>query len=114
MPNRYVCSALKELRSLVKVYDDDYKQSLSEGLLFVMVDPSSLRHLKALTEEIQTHVNRMEASLQDRKDLEYWYERKKELKAECKKLKAKKEALESKKDKKKTKPYSDLRDVLHG
>jgi len=114
MPNRYVCSAIEELRKALGVYKDNYNTSISIGDKHMMLDVVTYRHVLALTEEIQTYVNRMESSLSDRKDLEYWYNRKKELKLEVKKLKEKKNKLEKKKGKKsKTKPYSDLKDKLH-
>lgn len=115
MANRYVCSAIEELRKALAVYKDDYKIASENGFETLVFSTTSYRHVLALTEEIQTYVNRMEASLQDRKDLEYWYNRKKELKLEVKKLKKKKEKLEEKKGKKsKTKPHSDLEDLIHG
>jgi FKBP-type peptidyl-prolyl cis-trans isomerase (trigger factor) len=117
MPNRYVCSALEEMRKAMDIYKDDYKLVVEQGFSTLIFTTASYRHLQVLVEEIQTHVNRMEASLSDRNDLDYWYKRKKELKAEVKELKKKKEALEKKTGKKKkgkTKPYSDLEDKLYG
>lgn len=117
MPNRYVCSALEEMRKAMDIYKDEYNSVSKQGSSAILFSAASYRHLLALVEEIQTYVNRMEASLSDRKDLEYWYKRKKELKADVKELKKKKEALEKKTGKKKkgkTKPYSDLQDKLYG
>jgi FKBP-type peptidyl-prolyl cis-trans isomerase (trigger factor) len=117
MPNRYVCSALEEMRKAMDIYKDEYNSVSKQGSSTILFSVASYRHLSALVEEIQTHVNRMEASLSDRNDLDYWYNRKKELKAEVKELKKKKEALEKKTGKKKkgkTKPYSDLQDKLYG
>jgi len=56
-PRRYVCEVLNELRISVH----------RMGFLTV---PISRRHLNALVEEVQTLVNRMEASLHDKDDLD--------------------------------------------
>ncbi len=71
--NRYVCTVLEEAR-----------KSLDRLNWFTL--PVIKRHLGALTEEIQTLVNRMEAALYDKKD----YERVRKL---CKKSEAKLEEL---------------------
>jgi len=56
-PRRYVCEVLNELRIAVH----------RMGFLTV---PISRRHHNALVEEVQTLVNRMEASLHDKDDLD--------------------------------------------
>ena len=87
MPNRYVCSILDEMREAYKV-----------------------RHytmLPGLFEEAQTAVNRMEASLGDKYDINRLKEERSELKEEVKKLQAKVDKLKSKTgEKKKKKPRS--------
>lgn len=103
MPNRYVCSALEELR-----------ESLSKHFTFIdLLIPEASEneyhmtrrqhHIKGLVEEIQTYVNRMEASLGDAWDLHHEQERKtelqkdrRELNKKVKKLKAQVKLLESK------------------
>ena len=57
-PNRYVCTVLQEARIAL--------ERMNHMSLFM-----AKRHLATLLEEIQTCVNRMEASLQDASDYEY-------------------------------------------
>ena len=76
MPNRIVCSVLDEMRKCHETRNYSY--------------------LLGLIEEAQTLVNRMEASLYDRKDAEeYLPERIKQLKEEIKALKKEKKELEN-------------------
>jgi len=79
MPNRYVCSALEELRT----FHDIVFQKCD-------VSPRDQLHLMSLTEEIQTYVNRMEASLGDNWDMLHKQEELADLKAEVRKLRKKK------------------------
>ena len=95
MPNRYVCSALEELRS-----------SLSKHFTFidVLVPEASNEeyamvrrqlHLECLVEEIQTYVSRMEASLGDTWDMHYQQELRTELKLKRRALSKKVAKLEA-------------------
>ena len=72
-PNRYLCSVLDELRDLDKL--------------------KNYSSMASLIEEVQVLGNRMEAALEDAKDLEYVYETKKKLEKEIKDLEKKKEDL---------------------
>jgi predicted nucleic acid-binding Zn-ribbon protein len=76
----------------------------------MLIEVNTFRHLKVLTEEIQTLVKRMEAALYDKNDYDYLHERKKELKKEIEKLKKKKKKLGGKS----SSDYKDLQDKLHG
>jgi hypothetical protein len=78
MPNRTVCSVLEEMRKCNETRNYSY--------------------LLGLIEEVQTIVNRMEAGLYDKGDINYITKELRELKAEKKKLKAEIEELELKKD----------------
>lgn len=72
-PNRYVCSALEEMRALTA--------TLSEY--------SIERHIPimySLIEEVQVMVNRMEAGIQDKDDLEQLKKERAALIKECEKL----------------------------
>ena len=62
--NRYVCDALEEMRKLYET--------------------RNFCGLNGLIEEVQSHVNRMETVISERKDYFYW---KKKVKAAKKKLK---------------------------
>lgn len=64
MPHRYVCTALEELRECHKLLDENSNKEV-KGVVAL------LRWHKGLIEEIQTLVNRMEATLYDRSD---WYD----------------------------------------
>lgn len=66
MPNRTVCSVLSEMRECTKTQNYSY--------------------LLGLIEEVQTLVNRMEASLFDKKDMKYDIERHRKLKKEIKEM----------------------------
>ena len=66
MPRRYLCDVLEEMRTCNKTRN--YAVILS------------------LIEEAQTLANRMEASLGDRKDFQFWHRKFKEEKSEYKKL----------------------------
>jgi len=72
-PNRYLCSVLDEMRALDKL--------------------KNYSSMASLIEEVQVLGNRMEAALEDAKDLEYVYETKKKLEKEIKDLEKKKEDL---------------------
>ena len=72
-PNRYLCSVLDEMRALDKL--------------------KNYSSMASLIEEVQVLGNRMEAALEDAKDLEYVYETKKKLEKEIKDLEAKKADL---------------------
>lgn len=58
MPNRYVCDALSEMRKFLKHH-----------VVKNRVSKRDEAHLLCLVEEIQTYVNRMEASLGDKWDM---------------------------------------------
>ena len=79
-PNRVMCEVLEEMRKSVKAY-------VNAG------DVHYNRHLMSLIEEIQTMGNRMEAGLQDARDLRGMHEDKSKLSKEIKKLEAKKDKL---------------------
>lgn len=79
MPNRYVCTVLEEMRKL-----DSTKNYSS---------------LLSLIEEVQFHVNRMEASLYDKEEIESYTETNKRLREELSELK--KENKELTKEKRK-------------
>lgn len=66
MPHRYVCDVLEEMRKCDKT--------------------RNYAVLPALLEEVQTLVNRMEAALGEKGDLESWHEKAKKEKKEYKRL----------------------------
>ena len=66
MPNRYLCDVLNEMRECTKTLNFSY--------------------LMGLIEESQTLANRMEAKLEDIKEIEFLHVRIRELKKEKKKL----------------------------
>lgn len=65
-PNRTLCSVLEEMRQALK--------------------NKHLRHLPGLIEEAQTYANRMEAALEDWRDVRIYTERKGKLKKKIKDL----------------------------
>ncbi len=65
-PNRTLCDVLEELRKCYETRNFSY----SLGLI----------------EEVQSLANRMESALSDKKNIEDWTKRRKELKEEIKKL----------------------------
>ena len=77
-PNRTVCAALDEMRTLHKTHN-------YSGLL-------------GLIEEVQVMVNRMEAALFDKKDIEDAHNEIKKLKTEIKKLEEEKTKLKGEDD----------------
>ncbi len=78
--NRYVCTVLEEVRG-------------SLGRLNWFTLPVVKRHLQALVEEIQTMVNRMEASLYDKMDYEKVRELSKKTEAKLEELTEEKKNL---------------------
>lgn len=66
MPNRYLCDVLDEMRDCYKTRNFSY--------------------LMGLVEEAQTLGERMEAALEDKKDYNHWYKKKKEEQTEFSKL----------------------------
>ena len=72
-PNRYICSVLDEMR---KCYET-----------------RNFAPLLGLIEEAQSLANRMESALSDKSDVKDWTEKRRELKAEIKKLMVKVERL---------------------
>lgn len=89
MPNRFVCDVLKEMRKNLSILTD---AKLNRG------EAISLAVLKSLVEEAQTMVNRMEAALHDKNDLNYYKDKVRELKEELKELKKEKKELGVKED----------------
>lgn len=79
-PNRYVCSALEEMRRQLKHLDENNLEKYR-----------SLT--KMMIEEVQSLVNRMEAAIGDWSDYEEMLEKKRNLKREIKKLKSIKDQL---------------------
>lgn len=73
-PNRYVCSVLDDMRKL----DETRNYSL----------------LGSLIEEIQVMVNRMEAALEDQRDIKAMNEHRSKLKAEIRRLEKRMEDLD--------------------
>jgi len=84
-PNRFVCSVLEELREANK--------KLNHFTLHI-----SKKHMASLIEEAQTAVNRMEAGLNDIRDVEELKDKRRELSQECTRLHAEIEILEKKRD----------------
>jgi cell shape-determining protein MreC len=80
--NRYVCACLEEMRTCIKRWTTEPS-----------VHRVSHRHMKALIEEAQTLVNRMEAGLEDIHDFDKMLKEKRKLKKEIKELRAGKESL---------------------
>lgn len=80
-PNRYMCSALDEMRAQVK-----------------LLTPANMQRYISITsmliEEIQTMGNRMEGHLEDMGDIDKMLQKRKELKNEIRDLKMKKADLE--------------------
>ena len=66
MPHRYVCDVLEEMRKCNECRNYSY--------------------LPGLIEEVQTLVNRMEAALGEKSDLESWHKKAKKEKKEYKRL----------------------------
>ena len=58
MPNRYVCSALSEVRTILKLQGTKYEMSSRDQACIML-----------LIEEVQVYVNRMEDSLGDKWDM---------------------------------------------
>ena len=75
--HRYVCDVIEEMRKCVKHWNR----------------LTSKRHMRALIEEVQTLVNRMESALYDLKDYGKMMEEKSKLKAEIMKLRKEKKNL---------------------
>lgn len=73
MPNRYLCSVLDEMRNCHKSRNYSY--------------------LKGLIEEAQVLANRMEAALDDKKDIERYREMRSDLRKEIKELQKKRKKL---------------------
>lgn len=95
MTNRYVCSALTELReSLEKYFQLENEMPADERNQFSMT--SRQQFIDSLVEEIQTYVNRMEAGLSDKWDLHYEQDRKKKIKEQRRSAQKKLEKLEAK------------------
>ena len=82
MPNRYVCSALEELRTVLDLQAQRFD-----------IPVRAQAHALSLLEEIQTYVNRMEASLGDRWDMKRMQEERSELSKERRALRAEVKAL---------------------
>lgn len=82
MPNRYVCEALSELRTALDL----------QAKLFDIPERSQV-HVLSLLEEIQTYVNRMEASLGDKWDMKRMQEERSNLAKERRELRQKVEDL---------------------
>lgn len=80
-PNRYMCSALEEMRAQLKL--------LAPANIIRYTSITSM-----LIEEIQTMGNRMEANLEDMGDIEKMLHKRKELKKEIRDLKMEKANLE--------------------
>jgi hypothetical protein len=84
-PNRYVCSVLEEMRTQLKGLDihsiDRYK-----SITLMMI------------EEAQSMVNRMEAAIEDKSDINKMLKKRSKLHKEVEKLKAEKEKLEEEKE----------------
>lgn len=80
-PNRVVCSVLEEMRDALKILDR-YNIKTYRSIMNMLI------------EETQSMVNRMEASIHDKNDVEDMIEKRRELKREIKKLKAEKVKLE--------------------
>lgn len=76
-PNRSMCEVLEEMRKCYETYN--------------------FSPVKALIEEIQIMGNRMEAALNDKKDVKTWTEEREELKKEIKKLRKERDELKPKK-----------------
>ena len=74
MPNRYICNVLEEMRSCYKT--------------------RNFAPLMGLIEEAQTLANRMEAGLEDKRDVAYYREQRSQLRDEIRKLEKKKAKLE--------------------
>ena len=74
MPNRHACSALDEIRNCFKTYN--------------------FSPIPGLVEELQSMFNRMEATIQDKKDVEYYNKRRSQLMKECEELEEKIEKLQ--------------------
>lgn len=60
MHSRYVCNAIEELRTQLLIHVEACESEFMK---------ERLHNMRMLTEEIQTYVNRMEASLGDRWDM---------------------------------------------
>lgn len=82
-PNRYVCSVLEEMRTQLKSLDihtvDRYK-----SITLMMI------------EEAQSMVNRMEAAIEDKQDINKMLKKRSKLHKEIAKLREEKETLEEK------------------
>lgn len=77
MPARYACTVLEEMRALSKT--------------------KNFSPLDGLVEELQIICNRMEATLEEKKDYNYWHDKCKTKKTEHKELEEKLKILEKKK-----------------
>lgn len=70
-PNRTLCQCLEEMRSILKAIPEEIRVK---------------RTLHTLVEEVQVYANRMEAALEDQRDIRDGQEKKKKLKIEIKEL----------------------------
>ena len=84
-PNRYLCSVLEEMRDQLK-----------------LLDINNLDRYRSITalmiEEVQTLGNRMEAGLEDLKDIDDLLEKRVKLKRDIKKLQKEKNQLSEEED----------------
>ena len=90
MTNRYVCSALEEVRAVLVIHFKLINSLVSKQKRTEFHMDSRELFIDGLVEEIQTYVNRMEASLGDSYDMAHLQEQrtkiKKQRRAELKKL----------------------------
>lgn len=96
MPNRYVCTALQEMRAMINTMvdvNDDTSTKAGDRRKFLA---GRFLYLRSLMEEMQTYVNRMEDGLGDKWDMQAEQEILTNLKKERRKLEKKIKKLKEK------------------
>jgi len=96
MTNRYVCSALEELRTSLTKHFTFIDLLIPEGKDEEYMMARRQHHIEGLVEEIQTYVNRMEAGLGDKWDLHWEQDKKKKIKEQRRRAQKKLDKLEAK------------------
>ena len=96
MTNRYVCSALEELRTQLEKHFTFVDVLVPEASNEEYHMSRRQLHIEGLIEEIQTYVNRMEASLGDKWDMHWDQDRRTKVKKSRRAAEKKLDKLEAK------------------
>lgn len=90
-PNRYICDVFKEMRTTLDLLAGDKPRNTYSNEFIARF----YVYFSCMVEEAQTMANRMEAALEDWKDVEHLKDERSRLKKEIKNLRAEKEKLEN-------------------